>query len=622
MEKKKLPYGIPNFNKIIEEDYLFIDKTPFVEKMENLNEPYIFFLRPRKFGKSLFVSLLEYYYGIEHSDDFDRLFGDFYIGEKPTPLHNSYLVLTFDFSGINTETKESTYIGFGIKVHEGVGKFLDRYENCLDIRDKEKILAIEEPEGMVVELLRLVRAKTDKKIYLLIDEYDHFANELLAFRIETFQELVSRAGFVRKFYEVLKTGARDGIIDRMFITGVTPITLDSFTSGFNIGRNLSLDEQFHDMLGFTEDEIRSLIQTVCSSCSTSLEEIYQQMSAYYNGHKFCDEYVHFADCFVPRNRLRLTVYGKLFNPTMVLYYLNDYQRYCRPPRRLIDSNIASDYRKIGNFFRLFEIEEGREIINDLMARDIVYGNLTVQFNLERKFGRDDFISLLLYMGFISVERMAGESVEFSIPNYVIKERYYEYLYEIMEQEYGLELKVEELRSAMRELAYQGKIESLVIIIEEFLKKVLSNRDFRGFKESHYSWEGAWGRVGERSNTNNMERLNRPEKPPPKPSPNILKVHILTLLHLSKMYYIQSELEAERGYIDIFLREAPQFPVDYEWVLELKYVQKSEGIEQVKDEGMGQLKKYMQKVSPQARRHLKGALLIFGSEGVCLDYTTD
>ncbi|MBC8234660.1 PD-(D/E)XK nuclease domain-containing protein [bacterium] len=192
----------------------------------------------------------------------------------------------------------------------------------------------------------------------------------------------------------------------------------------------------------------------------------------------------------------------------------------------------------------------------------------------------------------------------------------------MEQEYGLELKVEELRSAMRELAYQGKIESLVIIIEEFLKKVLSNRDFRGFKESHYSWEGAWGRVGERSNTNNMERLNRPEKPPPKPSPNILKVHILTLLHLSKMYYIQSELEAERGYIDIFLREAPQFPVDYEWVLELKYVQKSEGIEQVKDEGMEQLKKYMQKVSPQARRHLKGALLIFGSEGVCLDYTTD
>ena len=350
MEKKKLPYGIPNFNKIIEEDYLFIDKTPFVEKMESLNEPYIFFLRPRKFGKSLFVSLLEYYYGIEYSDDFDRLFGDFYIGEKPTPLHNSYLVLLFDFSGINTETKESTYRGFGMKVHEGVGKFLDSYENCLDIRDKEKILAIEEPEGMVVELLRLVRAKTDKKIYLLIDEYDHFANELLAFRIDMFasltddfvlrfKELVSRAGFVRKFYEVLKTGARDGIINRMFITGVTPITLDSFTSGFNIGRNLSLDEQFHDMLGFTEDETCSLIQTVCSNCSTLLEEIYQQMSAYYNGHKFCDEYVHFA-----HRRLRLTVYGKLFNPTMVLYYLSDYQRYCRPPRRLIDPNIASDYR--------------------------------------------------------------------------------------------------------------------------------------------------------------------------------------------------------------------------------------------------------------------------------------
>jgi len=570
--KLKLPYGIPNFRSVSEEGYLFVDKTPFVEKLENLNEKYIFFLRPRKFGKSLFISMLEYYYDIKHRGNFEQLFGDFYIGKNPTPLHNDYLVLVLDFSGINTETKESTYRGFWIKVHEGVGKFLDSYEKCLDVRDKEKILEIEEPEGMVVELLRLVRAKTEKKISLLIDEYDHFANELLAFRVDMFKELVSRAGFVRKFYEVLKTGARDGIIDRMFITGVTPITLDSFTSGFNIGRNLSLDEQFHDMLGFTEDETRSLIQIVCSNCGTSLEEIYQQMSAYYNGHKFCDEYLG----------------GKLFNPTMVLYYLSDYQRYCRPPRRLIDPNIASDYCKIGNFFRLFEIEEGREIINDLMARDVIYGNLTVQFNLERKFERDDFISLLLYMGFISVDRMAGESVEFSIPNYVIKELYYSYLYEIMEQEYGLELKVEELRAAMRELAYQGKIESLVIIIEEFLKKVLSNRDFRGFKESH------------------------------------LKVHILTLLHLSKMYYIQSELEAERGYIDIFLREAPQFPVDYEWVLELKYVRKpeTEAIEPVKCEGLEQLQRYMQKVSSQARRNLKGALLLFSSEGACLDYSTD
>jgi hypothetical protein len=198
--------------------------------------------------------MLEHYYDIKHSANFDRLFGDFYIGKHSTPLHNSYLILLFDFSGINTETKESTYRGFWIKVHEGVGKFLDGYENCLDITDKEKILEIKEPEGMAVELLRLVRTKTDKKIYLLIDEYDHFANELLAFRMDVFKELVSRAGFVRKFYEVLKTGARDGVIDRMFITGVTPITLDSLTSGFNIGTNLSIDEDFHNMLGFTEKE--------------------------------------------------------------------------------------------------------------------------------------------------------------------------------------------------------------------------------------------------------------------------------------------------------------------------------------------------------------------------------
>ncbi len=570
MERKRLPYGIPNFKKIAEGDYIFIDKTPFVEKLENLGEPYIFFLRPRKFGKSLFVSMLEHYYDMRYSDDFERLFGDFHIGRQPTPLRNSYLVLLFDFSGINTETKEATYRGFHRRAQVGIERFWGKYADMLSDEEKEKILNIEEPEGMLAEFLQSVSQKTDRRIYLLIDEYDHFANELLAFQFDMFKELISQAGFVRKFYEVLKTGARDGVIDRMFITGVTPITLDSFTSGFNIGKNLSLDEEFHDMLGFTEDETSSLIEIICSHCNTDLDDIYKQMSDCYNGHKFCED--KHPD-------------GRLFNPNMVLYYLRDYQRYCRPPNRLIDPNIASDYRKIGNLFRLFDMVGGREIINELMEQDVVYGSLTVQFNLEREFERDGFLSLLLYMGFITVEGMIGESVELGIPNYVIKELYYGYLYELMEQEYGLKLKVEELRSAMRDLAYQGRIEKLIEIVEEFLKKVLSNRDLRRFKESH------------------------------------LKVHILTLLHLSRLFYIQSELEAERGYVDIFLRETPQFPVDYEWVLELKYIRKRDAgeMERVKSEGMEQLKRYMQKVRPQTHRSLKGALLIFSGEGECVSY---
>jgi hypothetical protein len=568
LERQKLPYGIPHFPSIAEEGYVYVDKTPYIQKLETLGEKYIFYLRPRKFGKSLFISTLEYYYDLKHEDKFERLFGDFYIGGNPTSLRTSYMILLFDFSGINTETEDTTLKGFLDNVKDGMRRFIDNHADLLDEAEWSRALDAESPEIAMRNFLGVVNQRTDRKIYLLIDEYDHFANELLAFRFDMFKELVSRTGFVRKFYEVLKTGARDGIIDRMFITGVTPITLDSLTSGFNIGKNLSLRPDFHNMLGFTEEDTLKLTHQVCSRCGGDPERVYQQMTDYYNGYRFCEE----------RSRD-----GKLFNPDMVLYYLTEYEARGYPPSNLIDVNVASDYRKIGNLFRLFEFEEGKEIINKLMEKDVVNGNLTVQFNLEREFERDDFISLLLYMGFITVEGNVGDEQKFRIPNYVIKDLYYRYMYEILEQEFGLQMKVSELRNAFREIAYEGKIDGLVRMVEEFLQKVLSNRDLRGFGESH------------------------------------LKVHILTLLHLSRLYYIHSELEAERGYLDIFLRERPPFEIDYEWVLELKYVRKEElerELEQVKLEGEEQLRRYMEKVRPQARYPLKGALMIFTGAGEC------
>jgi len=598
LERRKLPYGIPNFPSIAEEGYVYVDKTPYISKLEELGEKYIFYLRPRKFGKSLFISTLEHYYDLKHADKFERLFSDFYIGKNPTPLHNSYMILLFDFSGINTETNETTLKGFLEKVKSGIRRFIGNHAHllgeadlfsslnrfCLERRytpaqDRDSCdendtpwssaLDAESPEIAMSNFLGVVNQRTeDRKIYVLIDEYDHFANELLAFRIDMFKELVSRTGFVRKFYEVLKTGARDGIIDRMFITGVTPITLDSLTSGFNIGKNLSLRPDFHDMLGFTEEETNKLTLQVSQRCGNAPEAVYQQMTDYYNGYRFCEGSAKG---------------NKLFNPDMVLYYLTEYEARECPPPNLIDVNVASDYRKIGNLFRLFELEEGREIIDSLIQEDAVYGNLTAQFNLEREFERDDFLSLLLYMGFITVESNVGEEQEFRMPNYVIKALYYRYMYEILEQELGLRVKVSELRSALRGLAFEGKVDGLVRMVEGFLQKVLSNQDLRGFRESH------------------------------------LKLHILTLLHLSRLYYIQSELEVERGYLDIFLRERPPFEIDYEWVLELKYVKKEElekELEQVKLEGEEQLRNYMEKVRSQAKCPLRGALMIFTGAGEC------
>ncbi|MBC8236271.1 AAA family ATPase [bacterium] len=569
MERTKLPYGIPNFRSVSEEGYVFVDKTSFVKKLESLGEKYIFFLRPRKFGKSLFVSMLEHYYDIKHGEKFDKLFGDFYIGKNPTSLHNSYLILLFDFSGIDTSDKETTHEGFLNKTRSGVEHFANKYPEFFDNSRINDILEFSSPELLMERFLTYVKDRIDKRIYLLIDEYDHFANELLAFRIDLFKELVSRAGFVRKFYEVLKTGARDGVIDRMFITGVTPITLDSFTSGFNIGKNLSLHPNFHNMLGFTEKETYNLIEMMCAEHNGNVEEIFPKIIEYYNGYKFSSELEN----------------SRLFNPNMVLYYLSEYTTRGKPPLNLIDINIASDYRKISNLFNLLELEEVRSIMEDLMEQNQVLGNLTIQFNLERKFERDDLISLMLYTGFITIERQRGNRYIFKMPNYVIGELYYRYFYELLEKKYSIRVRKIDLDDAIEAMAYDGQIDKFVSVVEEFLSKVLSNRDFRGFREGH------------------------------------LKIHILTLLFLNGLYYIQSELEAERGYIDIFLREMPQFPVDYEWVLELKYVRKGEAIEmeRVKDDGMEQLRRYMQKVGPQTRRVLKGALLIFGGEGECVSY---
>jgi len=407
-----LPYGIPHFPSIAEEGYVYVDKTPYIQKLEALGEKYIFYLRPRKFGKSLFISTLEYYYDLKHADKFERLFGDFYIGRNPTSLHDSYMILLFDFSGINTETEETTLKGFLDNVKSGIRRFLGNYADLLGEAEWSRALDAESPEIAMRNFLGVVNQQTERKIYLLIDEYDHFANELLAFRFDMFKELVSRTGFVRKFYEVLKTGARDGIIDRMFITGVTPITLDSLTSGFNIGKNLSLRPDFHNMLGFTEEDTLKLTHQVCSRFGGDTEKIYQQMTDYYNGYRFCEG--NATD-------------GRLFNPDMVLYYLTEYEPRGYSPSNLMDVNVASDYRKIGNLFRLFELEGGKDIINSLMAKDAVYGNLTVQFNLEREFERDDFLSLLLYMGFITVEGSVGDEQKFSMPNYVIKELYYRYM---------------------------------------------------------------------------------------------------------------------------------------------------------------------------------------------------
>ena len=337
---KKLPYGISDYEKIIEENYYYVDKTKYIEKLENLSERYIMFLRPRKFGKTLFTSVLENYYDVDKKESFDKLFGETYIGNNPSKFRNSYYILRFNFSGIDTNSEERAILSFKREVASSINVFVKRYD--LDFYTNEN----EEAEDILDNLLKAFYIqKQEEKIYVIIDEYDHFANELLGFRTEEFKNMISKNGKIRKWYEILKKGT-ETVVDRIFITGVAPITLDSMTSGFNIIKDLTQDRTFNEMFGFSEEEVIKIMEDQ-ELTKKEKEELLPIMKENYDGYRFS---------------LEGEFNNNLYNSNMCLYFLNEYVKYKEIPKKLVDTNIVSDYSKIGNMLRVCRNENRLDII--------------------------------------------------------------------------------------------------------------------------------------------------------------------------------------------------------------------------------------------------------------------
>ena len=225
--------------------------------------------------------MLDYYYNINHKKDFERLFAQFYIGQQPTKMANQYLILKLDFSQIETETYEKTYNGFTTNVRFGVESFYGRYPQFFTKEDIERLQKYDNPSAILQDVINQVERKTSHKIYLLIDEYDHFANEILSFRYDEFLNIVGRNGFVRKFYETIKVGTQKAVIDRLFVTGVSPITLDSLTSGFNIATNISSRPELNEMIGFTEEEVIDILKGI-EIPNADLDHVLDEMRDWYN----------------------------------------------------------------------------------------------------------------------------------------------------------------------------------------------------------------------------------------------------------------------------------------------------------------------------------------------------
>ena len=409
MDMKKLPYGISNYEELIEDGYYYVDKTMYIEKLENLAEKRILFLSPRKFGKTLFTSMIENYYDIRKVDEFEKLYKDTYIGKNPTKLKNSYHILKFNFSGIDTTDEESTMKGFKSKTIASIKLFVERYELDFYINNDD------EAENILDNLLKAFSfQRNNEKIYVIIDEYDHFANELLGFNTNQFKNLVSKNGKVIKWYEILKEGT-ESVVDRIFITGVTPITLDSLTSGFNISTDITQDESFNEMMGFTENELKELMKEQNIE-KEKQEELLPIMKENYDGYKF-------------------SMHGKekIYNSNMCLYFLNNYVQLGRIPDQIIDVNIASDYSKLGKMLDLCKGEEREKVIEKTVSGEGIVSEIRQKFNPAIEFTETDLISMLFYLGYLTIVGEVFEKPELSIPNRVMKEIYSDYFLKILSQ---------------------------------------------------------------------------------------------------------------------------------------------------------------------------------------------
>ncbi len=276
----KIPDGLSNFKKVITEGFVYVDKTAYIAALE-ADGQYHFLLRPRRFGKSLFISALEYYYDIKHQADFEAIFSQLHIGQHPTPTRSSYQVLFMEFSGIATDSAESVERSFTHKVDVALKNTLERYAY-----PPVAIASVDKSYSSYEKMEAFFSAVRGQKIFLLIDEYDHFANSMLADDPKLFQSVMGKGGFVRSFYETIKTATQRGTVDRLFVTGVTPLMLDSMTSGFNIARNLSLHRDFNAAMGFTQTEVAALIQPLVETCQLDTNALLDDMAHWYNGYRF------------------------------------------------------------------------------------------------------------------------------------------------------------------------------------------------------------------------------------------------------------------------------------------------------------------------------------------------
>ncbi len=591
MSMKKIPYNISDYRELITEDYYYVDKTMYLQDLEQADKKLIY-LRPRRFGKTLFTSMMYYYYDVKSKNLFDTLFKDTYVYKNPTPYKNSYYVLRFDFSGINKydlHGNSNLMSEFNQCIYDGISEFCEHYDlhytidkslspaaifkdfmrfyRSSQMKETGETLELDDDNGEDIKEYTDVPKKLNPnyKMYIIIDEYDNVTNSILGGDASVFRETLGSDGFIKPFYASIKR--RIGtLIDRVFVTGVCSVSVDAMTSGFNIATNISNDSEFNAMIGLTKKEVETLIKDMPKGTYNIMESNY-------------DGYAFYKPLLDEETKIYLPL-EHVFNSNSVMYYLSNYCRLNRPPEELMDKNIISSYKQIKDVIMIKNNLYYKEVLDTIFTNRKISGELNSNFDLSGEITRDDVISMLYYFGYLTIDgynEIMGETI-FKIPNKGIEKIYNEYYLAIL-SEYNIDLAKGALGLTINEIAYDGKIELFSKYISEAIQNA-SNDIYIGFNER--------------------------------------SLQLMYYSALSQYDVFNTYLEYPLGdkKVDIMLFRNSRV-VNYDIMIELKYIKKSEKnidrlVDEKKNDGIRQLHEYGNIIDIDKTKLKKYIIIFVGS----------
>jgi len=573
---KGIPYGKSRFDEVRRGNYYYADKTKYLPLLEETGD-FLFLIRPRRFGKSLFVSMMSAYYDIAKADQFDQLFDGLWIKDNPTPSKNAYQVIYFDFSRANLGTGD-LFANFNMYVCQVLYVFIDKYKSQYSERVYQTVSNTKN-SGEALSAIDAEAHERGYQLYLIIDEYDNFTNVILSERgVDTFKALTHASGFYREYFKTFKA-----MFSRIFLIGVSPITLDDLTSGYNIDWGISQDPRFNAMLGFSDSEVRQMFQYYKDNGKlpqdADIEAMIEEMRPWYDNY-----------CFAPDSLKE----GRVFNSDMVLYYLRYRVLYGKAPEDMVDKNIKTDYSKLemlAEIDRGSKREERMSVIEEVAATGEIFMTLKTSFPSTEIANDDNFRSLIYYYGMLTMGGEEWGELKMVVPNNCVRQQYWGFMRKFYNSYY--EINFSKLRNDMRQMACDGNWKPLMERIAEAYK---TNSSARDAIQGEHNLQG------------------------------FFKAY----LALSPLYVTSPEHELNYGYADfLLLPDTKRFPeIAHSYIMELKYVKPTatDGELKAKEaEAEAQLRQYaadanIMRQCGQATLHLLKVVFRGAEMAVCEDIT--